>query len=194
VNNDVAIETNLFDWFDSRVRVAHETVGANLSRDGEIYLTTLLVDRVRADRGQPISEATLAEIHLRASQAAPSEQARAYRELGDRSLYVVGYFEESLSRGTVGPRYYREMGAAAYARADELFKRFFADAFDGLFLELARRFGACTRVLQEVRRAADDQPGALLRLYQQWQETGSEGAAERLRAHGLVLPPRNSEA
>lgn len=197
MKSDVEVRTNLFDWFDERVRVAHENVGADLSRDGELYLTALLVDRVRTDRpdpGDPRSSATLAELHLRAAQASPTEQAKTYRELGDRSLYLVGYFEESLSRSTVGPRYYREMGAAAYARADHVFKRFFSDAFGELFQELARRFGTCVRVLQEVRRAVDDQPDALLRLYQTWRETGSERAAERLRAFGLILPPRSSES
>lgn len=195
MKSDVEIETNLFDWFDQRVRVAHENVGAKLSRDSELYLTALLVDRARSDRGDRSAESeTLAELHLRAAQASPSEQARTYRELGDRSLYLVGYFEESLNRSMVGTRYYREMGAAAYARADVVFKRFFGDAFGELFEELARRFGSCVRVIQEVRRAVDDQPDALLRLYEKWRETGSESAAERLRAHGLVLPPRAHEA
>jgi hypothetical protein len=194
VKSDVDVDTNLFDWFDQRVRVAHETVGANLSRDGEMYLSALLVDRVRAPAAEPHEGLTLAEMHLRASQASPSEQARVYRELGDRSLYVVGYFEESLARSTVGPRYYLEMGAAAYARADVVSKRFFADAFGDIFAELARRFGLCVRVLQEVRRVVDDQPDALLRLYERWRATGSATAAERLRALGLVLPPRDQES
>lgn len=184
---------NLFDWFHHRVKDAHAVVGADLSENEELYLASLLVDRARADRDESRGE-TLAEMHLKASGAHPSEQVRQYRELGDRSLYVVGYFEQSLARGTVGPRYYCEMGAAAYARVDEVFKRWFADAFDGVFGELAAHFRDCVRILREVRRTSDDQPDVVMRMYAQWLETGSAEAAERLRAHGLLLPPRPTEA
>ena len=190
---DVDVAANLFDWFDARVRDAHQLTGVELSRDSELYLATLLVERARADRPEP-PERTLAELHARAARSTPAEQARTYREIGDRSLYVVGYFEESLSRSTVGPSYYCEMGAAAYARADHVFKRWFANAFDGVFEELAHRFHGCVRVLLEIRRTVDEQPDAVMRLYQQWLATGSAELAERLRAHGLVVPARPSEA
>jgi hypothetical protein len=193
LKSEMEVKTSLFDWFDERVKDAHQTVGAELTRDGELYLTTLLVERARVDRPES-PETTLAELHLRASRASPSEQARTYRELGDRSLYTVGYFEESLSRRTVGARYYCEMGSAAYARVDQVFKRWFANAFDGVFEELAEHFRDCARVLREVRRACDDEPDVIMRLYAQWLETGSAEAAERLRAHGLLLPPRTQEA
>ena len=191
--SDVEIAANLFDWFHQRVRDAHRATGAELSPDSALYLATLLADRARADRPAP-PEQTLAELHARAARSAPAEQARTYREIGDRSLYVVGYFEESLQRSVVGPSYYMEMGAAAYARVDHVFKRWFANAFDGVFDELAHGFRDCVRVLREIRRTSDDEPDLVMRLYAQWTTTGSEEVAERLRAHGLVLPPRPGES
>jgi hypothetical protein len=193
VKAEVELATNLFDWFHARVRDAHSVTGVELSRDSEMYLANLLVERARTDRpAEPTG--TLAELHLRASSAPPSEQARTYREIGDRSLYVLGYFAESLSRGTVGPRYYRDMGSAAYARVDQVFKRFFANAFDGVFDELAHRFAGCVGILREVRRAVDEEPDVIMRLYARWAATGAPDAAERLRAYGLLLPPRPEEA
>jgi hypothetical protein len=193
LKSGVEVDTNLFDWFFGRVRDAHQAVAADLSDDSELYLAALLVDRARADRRE-LPESTLLELHVRASNAPPSEQARTYRELGDRSLYLVGYFEESFHRKTVGPGYYCEMGSAAYARVDQVFKRWYGNAFDGVFEELADRFRDCAQVLREVRRNADDQPDLLLRLYNLWRETGSEEAAARLRAHGLILPHKPQEA
>jgi len=193
LKSDVEVNTSLFDWFEERVKDAHHSVGVDLSRDGELYLTALLVERVRTDRPEP-PEGTLVELLLRAAQASPSEQARTYRELGDRSLYTVGYFEESLARRTVGRGYYCDMGAAAYARVDQVFKRWFSDAFGGVFEELAERFRDCARVLREVRRSNDDEPDVIMRLYAQWLETGSTEVANRLRAHGLLLPPRTQDA
>ncbi|MEQ1504130.1 MAG: hypothetical protein ABMB14_17940 [Myxococcota bacterium] len=193
MKSEVETSTSLFDWFHGRVKDAHRVVGAELSTDSELYLASLLTDRARTDRpGLP--ESTLVELHARAQGASPSESARTYRELGDRSLYTVGYFEESLARSTVGPSYYCDMGAAAYLRVDQVFKRWFSNAFDGVFEELAEQFRGCARILREVRRTVDDEPDVIMRLYRQWTETGSEDAAARLRAHGLVLPPRTQEA
>lgn len=191
--SDVSIAANLFDWFHERVKDAHHATGIELSSESELYLATLLAERARADRPEP-PERTLAELHARAARGTPAEQARAYRAMGDRSLYVVGYFEESLSRSVVGPSYYIDMGAAAYARVDHVFKRWFSNAFDGVFDELAHRFRGCVRVLREIRHACDGEPDVVMRLYQQWTATGSAEVADRLRAHGLVVPPRPTES
>jgi hypothetical protein len=188
----VDVSTNLFDWFHQRVRAAHQAAGTPLSAEGELYLANLLAHRARAD-GERTEATTLVELHAKAAQGTPSEQVRCWRELGDRSLYTVGYFEESLSRRLVGASYYREMGAAAYARVDDVFRRCFANAFDGLFSELAERFDACTLVVKEVRRSVDDQPDLLARWYREWLETGSEELADRLRAHGLIVAARPIE-
>ena len=193
MKSEFELNASLFDWFHARVKDAHKMVGSDLSNDSELYLASLLAERARTDR-PTLPEETLAELYARADGAPPSEKARTFRELGDRSLYVVGYFEESLSRSTVGPSYYCDMGAAAYARVDLVFKRWFSNAFDGVFEELAARFRRCATILREVRRTVDDEPDVVMRLYDQWIETGSDEIAERLRAHGLVLPPRPHEA
>jgi hypothetical protein len=190
-SSDVERASNLFDWFHARVRDAHGSVGAELSNESTLYLTTLLVDRARADHHHHLSERTLVELHARATRAPPAEQLRTYRELGDRSLHLVGYFEESLQRKTVSTDYYCSMGAAAYSRVDDVFKRWFANAFDDIFRELAHHFRTCVRVLREVRKSVDDEPDLVLRLYREWMTTGSEEAATRLRSRGLVVPARS---
>jgi len=179
---------NLFDWFHERVEQAQLSTGSQLSSDGTLYLVQLLAERARSDRDAPAAH-TLVELHARALDAPPAEQARTYRELGDRALYTVGYFPESAQRRTVGPRYYADMGAAAYARADQVFKRWFSDAFGEIFAELAQRFHAAAEVLGEVRRSSDAEPDAVMRMYRRWLETGDEAIGARLRSIGLVLPP-----
>lgn len=184
---------NLFDWFSGRVRDARASTGVELSEDSTLYLVQLLSERARADLDTP-TETTLVDLHARAVNAPPAEQLRSYRELGDRSLYLLGYFPESVTRRTVGANYYADMGAAAYARTDQVFKRWFANAFGEVFAELAVRFRGCVDVLGEVRRSCDDEPDWLMRLYARWLDTGDSEAAERLRAHGLILPPRSTPA
>ena len=86
--------------------------------------------------------------------------------------------------------YYMDMGSAAYHRTDQVFKRWFANAFGEVFSELAHRFRGAVEVMREVRRSCEDEPDAIMRLYTRWLESGDPRAAESLRAHGLVLPPR----
>jgi hypothetical protein len=143
-------EANLFDFFHEAVDRAHQGTQVPVGEDTRLYLAQLLVDRARTDRSAP-PETTLAELHARAAHAGPAERGSTYRELGDRSLVCLGLFRKSLDRKTVGAAYYAEMGSAAYHRADQVFKRWFSDAFGDVFDELAKHFGGCVALLADIR-------------------------------------------
>lgn len=180
-------DDNLFDYFHQHVENARGDAGVTLTDDTALYISQLLVDRARTDTPRP-SETTLAELHGRAAHATPSEKARTYRELGDRALYAVGYFEESLDRQIVSRHYYIGMGRAAYLQVDHVFKRWYADAFGAVFQELADQFVGCMRILAAVRGAqAETDPVELMQMYERWERTGSETLAVRLRAAGMLL-------
>ncbi|TNE90968.1 MAG: hypothetical protein EP330_06790 [Deltaproteobacteria bacterium] len=180
--------SNLFDHFHERVDDAIDREGLDLADDTRLYLASLLTERARADRPAP-PETTLAELHGRAALAPPGEQAATYRELGDRALYLLGYFHESLTRRIVGPDYYASMGKAAYHRTDVVLKAWFADAFGPVFHELSLQFDSCVRVIGTVRDShTGEHPDPLVQLYERWVETGSEQARARLLRRGLILP------
>ncbi len=182
----VSTTNNLFDYFNERVSGARGELSVDLSDDTSLYLASLMTERARTDRPAP-TETTLAELHASAALARPAHQARTYRELGDRSLYKLGYFRESLLRLSVGPSYYEDMGAAAYYRVDQVFKRWFSDAFGPVFAELAAQFHDCVGILALIREQ-DESADDLDTLYDEWLQTGDEEVAARLRARGLVLP------
>jgi hypothetical protein len=178
---------NLFDYFNRQVTDAHEQLDLGLSSDTRLYLAQLLSDNARADR-PTLPEHTLAELHGRAASGPPSEKIRAYRELGDRSLYVLGTFKESLEHRIVDHGYYADMGAAAYWKVDGALKRWFADAFGPVFRELALCFAGCVDLLDLVRDRHDEShPDVLFRLYREWVQTGSPSARARLASHGVVV-------
>jgi len=181
---------NLFDYFHDRVEQRAQSHAVPLSRDTRLYLASLLTERARADREAP-PEQTLAELHARAAHSRPAVQARTYRELGDRALYALGCFQGSLTHKLVGPRYYREMGIAAYERVDAVLERWFSRAFGSVFSELSGHFGACVDVLSSVRPTSSD---PLSELFEAWLATGDSRVAERLRERGVVLPPRPLQA
>lgn len=183
---ELASANNLFDFFHQQVEEASSGLIVELSGDTRLYLASLLTERARSDQDRPTAD-TLAELHAQAAAAPPVEQARTYRELGDRALYAVGYFEESLNRKVVGRAYYEDMGSAAYGRVDTLFKRLFSDAFGPVFSELASRFGDCVGLLGAVR-SSDSPSHSIVRLYERWLATGDEAVADQLRERGLVVP------
>jgi len=188
VRQDVTTPSNLFDYFNSHIQEAAQTTGADLSPDAQLYLATLLTERVRSDQDRVTAD-TLAEIHAKAANSRPGERARAYRELGDRALYSVGYFTEHCTRGTVNECYYLDMGSAAYYQVDQVFKRWFADAFGHVFKELAESFLTCVDIFKAVRETHRDDD--IVALYQRWLATGSTILASRLHAKGLLLPTKS---
>ena len=179
--------SNLFDYFKDQVEIAQMRLALDLAPDTSLYLANLLQDRARCDRPAP-PEQTLAELHARASSAPPGPRAQTYRELGDRSLYALGYFRESISGKTVGPNYYFDMGSSAYHRADQVFKHWFADAFGPVFTELAHQFKDCVDVLEHIRSDQEAQPDLISRWYDEWLCTGDPKTAIRLRRRGVLLP------
>ncbi|MCB9674989.1 MAG: hypothetical protein H6737_07725 [Alphaproteobacteria bacterium] len=179
---------NLFDFFHARVEDAKNEASLDISDDTALYLASLLTDRARVDRPIDDSE-TLAELHARAAHAPPGRQASTYRELGDRSLYLLGFFREHLDRRrrVIGPGYYEEMGSAAYLKVDFVLKRWFSDAFGPVFRELAQGFRECVDLLDRVRTRDADETG-LLAAYDAWLVDGDPGSAATLYAGGLLLP------
>lgn len=117
-------------------------------------------------------------------QPQPEQQRTMLRQVGDVSLYIAGFFQDSLKRKLVDVDYYIDMGGNAYkhvaARAEEELHR-------GMYIELADKFGRFVEVLAEIGdktivRSEKD----LLRLYELWVQTRSERAARALQEAGIL--------
>lgn len=149
------------------------------------YLVNLLCQFVRPDaRGAAAHDTQPLAIRLaRALQTGGSEQRARLRSLGDFSLFMSGFFPDSLRRATVDVDYYVSMGEYAYSslsRRDE-------DAFAEVFGELARKFVGFTDVLADVsERTAVTSSADLLRLYEKWLRTGSARDGKKLIDQGIV--------
>lgn len=177
---------SLFDFFHDHVRLAGRDAPLDLHGDTLVYLAQLLAERARSDPAA--SGGTLAELHGAAAHAPPGEQASTYRELGDRALYLLGFFREHLDRARrpIGPRYYADMGAAAYGRCDQVLKRWFADAFGPVFHELSRNFEGCVALLTDVKRTAGPGSPGLAAAYERWL-LASVGTPTDTEGSGIIL-------
>jgi hypothetical protein len=100
------------------------------------------------------------------------------------SLYVAGFFQDSLNRKLVDVDYYIGMGGAAY---QQVAVRTYEDTLRDLYLELADKFGAFVDVLAEVSdKTSQRTEKDILRLYELWLKTRSERAAKALQEAGIV--------
>src|SRR5919108_6216528 len=99
------------------------------------YLVNLLAGFVHLDSAPAAIDEPLGLRLARALQAGGNEQRNGLRKVGDASLFISGFFSDSLNRSLVDVDYYIAVGERAYgslARTDDTF----SDVFD----ELAEKF------------------------------------------------------
>lgn len=155
------------------------------------YLIELLDDRIgQGDESE--AEETLAEALMAAKLESGANRIRRLRNLGDRALFVSGFFGDSLARSVVDLDYYQQIGSFAYGDlATGLRRGGRGGSWTGLYTELARHFGEFVDVLAEVGdRSRAPQPENLLRLYDRFLTTGSPRDRQRLIRSGRVPPER----
>jgi len=111
------------------------------------------------------------------------QQRTTLREIGDLSLFVSGFFSDSLRRKLVDVDYYVSIGGWAYltlSRAD-------SDTLSPVFGELAAKFAEFVDVLSEVSERTQCASNVdLLRLYEKWLKTGSRRSGQLLAERGVV--------
>jgi hypothetical protein len=149
------------------------------------YLVDLLCRFISVDAGREFGpDAESLAIRLaRALESAGFEQRARLRSLGDFSLFIAGFFPDSLRRRVVDVDYYVSMGEYAYGSLSRQDR----DTFAGVYGELSRKFVGFTDVLAEVsERTSLAPPTDLLRLYEKWLRTGSAREGQKLVERGIV--------
>jgi len=130
---------------------------------------------------------TLAEMFLLASQAPQAEKVGLLKKLGDRSLYISGFFGDSLERKMVDIDYYADMGGTAYGHLAGCIQE---DTLAHVYKTFSQRFLEFVDVLTYISQQGmvqNDQN--ILRLYDRYLRTGSELAREKLAEVGVVTVP-----
>jgi hypothetical protein len=177
------------EYFKEQVESALQRQHLEAADLTEYYLVNLLCRYVRLDAhvaGAEYAE-PLAIRLARALESGGSEQRARLRSLGDFSLFISGFFSDSLRRRVIDVDYYKSMGAYAYgslSRSED-------DAFAEVFRELASKFVGFMDVLSDVsERTGVTTQTDILRLYEKWLRTGSDRDGQRLIDKG-ILPNRS---
>jgi hypothetical protein len=149
------------------------------------YLVDLLCRFTRPEARIPFNDDHAEPLALRlrrALEAGGMEQRVRLRNLGDFSLFMSGFYSDSLRRRAVDVDYYVSMGGYAYsslARRDE-------DALGAVYAELGRKFVPFMDVLTDIsERTAQTSCRDVLRLYEKWLRTGSARTGQQLVEQGI---------
>jgi hypothetical protein len=181
------LHQSVIEFFHQVVTQALKSQQVDATDHTEFYLVHLLSGFTKTAK---IDEEPLVLKLAQATTFAPEERVRALREVGDTTLYVSGFFADSLARKLVDVDYYMQMGGAAYGQASRLVAQSragHADSRGEVWAELAGKFPQYVEVLHEIRANTHIASSTnLLRLYEEWLKTGSEWMEKRLKATGLM--------
>lgn len=189
--NSSIIFLNPNEYFHAAVSGAVSTLKVEVSENAQSYLVRLLGHFISTENFFPTDSAgrpaeTLTQQLANALEEENAEaRALRLRQMGDFSLYVAGFFTNSLSRKLVDVDYYIGMGGAAYENVARLERTDKAI----LFTELSRKFPKFVEILSQISEETGFQPNNsqdLLRVYELWTKTGSDRLAKQLARAGIV--------
>jgi hypothetical protein len=159
--------------------LAHQRIAAQeLTAFYVVQLLAGYLQQPEEDSAEP-----LAFKLARALEGGGFQRRTTLRQIGDTSLFVSGFFSDSLRRKLVDVDYYVSIGGCAY----NALSRQETDALSPVFAELADKFVGFVDVLSEVsERSACSSNSDLLRLYEKWLKTGSTHSGQLLIERGVV--------
>jgi hypothetical protein len=190
---DVTLAASVDEFFHEVVTDALSVVDLDASESASWYLVGLLGEFAHA-------RLTDEPLGMKLAQASddPGERVRTLKTVGDTSLYVAGFFAESLNRSLVQVDYYVGIGQNAYAQLSRSLdsRTGSARSIAEVYAELADQFPQFVDVLGEVRkRIALAEVNAITdinKLYEIWLRSRDAWVEKKLRALGVLVDPSGS--
>ncbi|MBL7544650.1 MAG: hypothetical protein JNL11_12610 [Bdellovibrionaceae bacterium] len=176
----------LDDAFYARKIKAENDVRGYLVQVLEHYLDAQnLFDKEKVDEAGRRKPTTLAELYLTAASADFNQRIELLKRLGDKSLYISGFFGDSLQRKVIDIEYYVNMGGSAYNILAKTVDK--NDPQKNVFETISRRFVDFVEALSYIsQNVMISNNQSLLRLYDRYLQTGSTLAKEKLLELGIV--------
>ena len=179
------------EFFSDLLRRAIENQRAQVQPTTLLYVTNLLHEYLSSEalyvQGEDGSwqQKPLAFLLKEALEEQGPARVQMLRRLGDTSLFVSGFFPDSLSRrsSAVDVDYYIAMGGRAYDAVGSIAAR---HASRDLWDELSSRFRLLVDLLNEVsERTLASTDCGVVRLYERWLKTGSDRLGGVLAQRGI---------
>jgi len=174
------------EFFKERVEAACERQRLHPQPLTSYYVVSLLAEFTRLG-SSPATELIASNEPLgirliRALHSGGNMQRVGLKQVGDASLFISGFFSDSLRGSLVDVDYYMSLGGHAYRSLGTT-----DDVLSPIYAELSDKFVAFADVLSEVsERASLTSDSDVLRLYEKWIRTGSRRNGDLLAEKGIV--------
>ena len=193
---NIDVLTHPDHYFKKVVEEALKNQNLKTQEEVEFYLVNLLSHFMQTENLFPYKaehgleqEPLALKFHKAMNDERLGQKVRLLKETGDFSLYISGFFSESLSRSVVDTNYYIGMGEAAYKNLSLVMPE---KVFQSIFEELALKFTRFVDILAEISlRTNLHNNQSVLQLYEKWMSTKSPGLLKLLHDKGII--PLKSE-
>lgn len=186
----IQTEKNTLDFFHAHVKKSIKKQRIEITEISEHYLAHLLADftltqkafTLKKNDGRP-----LALIYHQAQLETANKKIKLFKELGDFSLFITGFFPDSLNRKVVDMDYYISLGKGAYENLSTIFDKVNKSDCTSLFCELAEKFVPLTDIFAEISSESFTKwNDGILRLYERWLKTKSKRDERLLCKKGII--------
>ncbi|BDG08906.1 hypothetical protein [Anaeromyxobacter paludicola] len=198
MSGSIVVGKSAEEYFRELVGDALASRRLKVQEETEFYLVNLLARFLEREQlfveapGGGAEAEPLALILMRALAADRARRYQGLKRLGDTSLFVSGFFGDSLARAAVDVSYYIAMGGRAYGALGDA--AIAPAGMTALYAELSARFEQFVDLYAEIAELSDlSSNRGLVRLYERFLVTGSRRVARRLEERGVALfagPPR----
>ncbi len=178
-------------YFRDLIVQAMEQERVEIQPETELYLVNLLKQFISTDNlfvrtgdGQVVDQPLTFKLKEAIEEETPRTKSLLFRHLGDFSLYVAGYFQESLSRKLVDVDYYIDVGVTAYQQVAVTVEE---KPLQNMYRELGIKFPNLVDVLGVVsmQTRTPSNETELLKVVESWKRTGSENARKLIEQAGI---------
>ena len=186
---NISIQNNPSHFFKTAIEEALKNQKVETAAEVEFYLVNMLSHFMQTEHLYQKTEKgldfePLAIKLYKALQARTARKIQLLREMGDISLYVSGFFGESLNQSLVNVEYYMGMGGTAYKNLSCLMPE---KVFQDVFNELATKFSNFVEILAEVSHMSHIRSHtSILQIYEKWLKTKSERLFKLLQEEGII--------
>ncbi|MCB0307828.1 MAG: hypothetical protein KDD48_00535 [Bdellovibrionales bacterium] len=186
---------SLVKYFYECLSRAQKNQNVSLHEVTQIYLINLLekalcTKKIFASMDTQEMEEPLAFLLGRAlSSNTNFDKLGLFKQIGDRSLFVSGFFSDSFLRKVIDMDYYISMGGQAYRFASDLVEDQYKDKlFPEVFEELSDKFANLVDLMAEISEMSGltKKDEDLMRLYERWMFTKSKRLYDKLKSHGIM--------
>lgn len=179
------IITSSAEHFNEMVEWGLHKRKLNVPVESKVYLVGILEKFLNTKNLFETEPAdTLAESFLKARNSELYIKNNILKNLADKTLYICGYFGDSLNRKLVDVDYYVDMGEMAYK---ELSASTREEGLASVYFDYSKRFVKYVDVLTHISEYSFvKSDNSVLRLYERYLKTGSKLAQEKLAEMGVV--------